>query len=80
MSKDRPQIKKGMFLLGGSHPAHPAHYVPTYDRSYYFGHPDTIKEIKGRLQHLQEAIEFIRAEKPAPVETQEQWLKRMGYL
>jgi hypothetical protein len=83
MSQNHRHIEKGMFLRGGEHP------VRTYARTRqhpsfgddlsYLDHPDTIREIKQRQQRLQEALDYIRNEKPPAVETQEQWLRRMGY-
>jgi len=76
----RPHIQKGMLLQGGAHPAHmlafdnsvliartPRQYTPPYD-------PAPLDEIKSRLQRVQEALAFIREE------TQDEWLKRNGYL
>ena len=75
MSNDnRRHIEKGMFLRGG---AHPAQYVPLNDRQFFPLPPD---ELKQRLQHFQEALEFIRNEKPARIESKEEWLRRQGYL
>lgn len=81
MSKDRLQVEKGMFLMGGSHPARMSsarQYSP--DAQQTLDDPSFVSEMKTRLQDLREAIDFIRCETPSGPESQEQWLKRMGYL
>ena len=77
MSKDR--IEKGMFLRGGAHPAR----MLAFDNSVLIARtpldddPPSLDELKSRLQRVQEALDYIRDEKPS--ETREEWLKRMGW-
>ena len=82
-------IEKGMFMQGGACPvrvlarenselfaslAQHAEFPPPIPPQF-----PPLDEIRSRLQHLQEALDYIRSEKPPAVETQEQWLKRMGW-
>jgi hypothetical protein len=70
---NKHHIEKGMFLRGGAYPARMAHTPARHGPSDH-----SLTEIKGRLENLREAINYIQ-EKPSTVETQEEWLKRHGY-
>ena len=72
MSNDR-YVEKGMFLRGGTYPARIAHSADPPSIL------DDHKALKARLQHLKEALDYIRNEKPSGDETQEEWLRRMGW-
>jgi hypothetical protein len=85
----RPHIEKGIFLRGGTYPARIAH-TPSREQPWeephfrddvqILDHPAFIKEMKGRIQNLKEALGYIGSERPSAEETQEEWLRRMGYL
>jgi hypothetical protein len=70
MSNDRCHIERGVFLRGGTHPARIAH-TPARQHPSFLDDPTSLKEMKSRLQHLREALDYIRSEKPPAVETQE---------